>query len=104
MKNPVHVQNVRRYKSSITMNGKTVKKYIKELGHEPRHDVDALAYAFNTLAEEENCDAFALMKLMLDDWPIPELYTHSYGFHTSNGRELIESMEAYYYNYEGSLE
>ena len=41
-------------------------------------------------------DGYALMELLLSNTPIPELHTHSYGFHTRNGRGLIESMRTAY--------
>ena len=37
------------------------------------------------------------MRLLLENEPISDLYTHSYGFHTRNGRELIEGMQNAYY-------
>ena len=42
-------------------------------------------------------DAFELMRLLLENKPIDALHTHSYGFHTANGRSLIESMQDAYY-------
>jgi hypothetical protein len=39
------------------------------------------------------------MELLLANTPIPELYTHSYGFHTANGRHLINSMQNSYNTY-----
>ena len=37
------------------------------------------------------------MQLLLENKPISKLMTHSYGFHTHGGRELIEGMKNYYY-------
>ncbi len=82
------------------MTGKQVHKYItKELGYTPRHDVDALACAVNDMAAELEYDAFELLELLLTNKPIVDLHTHSYGFHTRNGRYIIEKMQAYYYDY-----
>ena len=82
------------------MTGKEVEKYIKEvLEMEPRHDVKALAYAFNEMAGELNHEAFELMELLLYNVPINSLMTHSYGFHTANGRHIIESIQSKYYEY-----
>ena len=33
----------------------------------------------------------------VSDKPIDALHTHSYGFHTANGRSLIEGMQNTYY-------
>ena len=41
-----------------------------------------------------------LMELLLDNRPITALYTHSYGFHTANGRGIINSLKEKYYEYE----
>ena len=32
------------------------------------------------------------MRLLLENKPIDALHTHSYGFHTANGRSLIDGM------------
>ena len=37
------------------------------------------------------------MQLLLENKPIAELNTHSYGFHTHGGRELIEGMQNAYH-------
>tara|TARA_R110002051_G_C8498457_1_gene464338 strand:+ start:317 stop:571 length:255 start_codon:yes stop_codon:yes gene_type:complete len=80
------------------MTGEEVEIYIKEdLGHEPRHNVDALASAISIVASKVDHNEYELMQLLLDDKPIPKLMTHSYGFHTHSGRELIEGMKNYYY-------
>ena len=85
------------------MTGKEVEKYIKEvLEMEPRHNVEALAYAFNEIAGELNHEAFELMELLLYNVPINSLMTHSYGFHTANGREIINNLKEKYYEYEST--
>ena len=90
------------------MNGEQIRKYIEnELGCEPVHDVDALACAFEDVQEELEFDVdeskwggeFALMELLLHNVPIPELHTHSYGYHTRNGRYIIERLKEKYYEY-----
>ena len=80
------------------MTGEQIEKYIKkELGFEPRHNCMALAEAINHIADEVEYDSFALMQLLLENKPIDALHTHSYGFHTANGRSLIEGMQNAYY-------
>jgi len=37
------------------------------------------------------------MQLLLENKPIDALHTHSYGFHTANGRSLIEGIQNTYY-------
>ena len=41
-----------------------------------------------------------LFHLLVENTPIPSLHTHSYGFHTANGRGIIERIKSYYYEYE----
>ena len=80
------------------MTGEQVENYIKtQLECKPRHNCEALAEAINHIAEEVGHDAFELMRLLLENKPIDALHTHSYGFHTANGRSLIERMQETYY-------
>ena len=77
-----------------------VEMYIRtDLDSTPRHNCEALASAINEVAEEVKHDGYALMELLLCNTPIPELHTHSYGFHTREGRGLIESMQDAYNTY-----
>ena len=82
------------------MTGKEVEKYImKDLGFIPRHDCEALATAITDIATEIDADEQELMELLLNNKPINSLMTHSYGFHTANGREIINSLKGKYYEY-----
>ena len=82
----------------MDITGEQIEKYItEELGCKPRHNCLALAEAINHIADEVEYDSFALMQLLLENKPIDALYTHSYGFHTANGRSLINSMQNAYY-------
>ena len=83
------------------MTGKQVKRYIKyNLQMTPRHNCDALAQAVTDMAEELEYDEAELLYLLLENRPIDALHTHSYGFHTANGRNIIETIKAKYYEYE----
>tara|TARA_R100001530_G_C4249795_1_gene137554 strand:- start:206 stop:478 length:273 start_codon:yes stop_codon:yes gene_type:complete len=83
------------------MTGEQVEKYIREdLGMEPRHDCMALADAITDTSLDMDHDEYELMYLLLENRPIDALYTHSYGFHTANGRGIIERIQNYYYEYE----
>lgn len=74
-----------------------VEMYIREdLDSTPRHDCNALSLAINEVSEEVGHDSYSLMELLLANVPIDELHTHSYGFHTANGRGLIEAMKERY--------
>ena len=83
------------------MTEKQVEKYIREdLNSEPIHDCEALANAITEMAEEIDANERELMELLLNNKPINSLMTHSYGFHTANGRNIIETIKEKYYEYE----
>ena len=82
------------------MTGKEVETYImRNLGFIPRHDCEALATAITEMAEEMDANERELMELLLNNKPINSLMTHSYGFHTANGREIINNLKGKYYEY-----
>jgi hypothetical protein len=81
------------------MTARQVKSYIEnDLGKEPRHNCKALAKAITKIAKMFNEDEYDLMYLLLENRPIGS-HTHSYGFHTAGGRNLIDTMSEYYYKY-----
>ena len=83
------------------MVGKEVEKYIREdLGCEPVHNCEALANAITEMSQQLVHDECELMWLLLENRPITALHTHSYGFHTANGRHIIETIKEKYYEYE----
>ena len=85
------------------MTGKQVEGYIKyNLQMKPRHNVDALASAVTDMAEELDHDECELLYLLLENRPIDAIHTHSYGFHTANGRRIIETIKEKYYEYEST--
>ncbi len=81
------------------MRAKQVKEYIENtLEQTPRHNCSALAKAITRASKRFNQDQFDMMYLLLENSPIDN-YTHSYGFHTAYGRELINTMQDYYYKF-----
>ena len=72
---------------------------------ELRHCPDSIAAACNDVAIKFNdefngrLNAKELMKLLFFNDPIPQLHTHSYGFHTATGRNIIETLKMKYYEY-----
>ena len=85
------------------MTGKQVERYIKyNLQMKPRHDVHALADAITDMAVEISCAESDLLFLLLENRPIDAIHTHSYGFHTANGRHIIETIKEKYYEYESA--
>ena len=85
------------------MTGEQIEGYIKyTLQMTPRHDVDALASAVTDMAEELDHDECELLYLLLENRPIDAMHTHSYGFHTANGRNIINKLQEKYYEYESA--
>ena len=85
------------------MTGKQVEGYIKyTLQMTPRHDCHALAQAITDISLDMDYDECELLYLLLENRPIDDLHTHSYGFHTANGRGIIERIKEYYYEYESA--
>ena len=44
-----------------------------------------------------------LLKLLFFNDPIPQLHTHSYGFHTATGRSIIKTLKNKYYEYRTNI-
>jgi hypothetical protein len=82
------------------MKAQEVKNYIvKELGKEPRHDMDAMAEAITYVSSHTKIAARELMELLLANRPTSDGMSHSYGFHTRDGRQLINLIQDKYYEY-----
>ena len=81
------------------MNEKIIK-YAKSNGWDLRHDVDALAFAAEKTANLfSDIEPIKVIKFMLGNEPIGS-FTHSYGFHTRDGRAMREFFVAKYEEYE----
>ena len=78
-----------------------VEKYFKSrTDEELRHCPDCLACACNDgVRRFGHNNALDLLKLLCFNDPIPSLHTHSYSFHTATGRNIIETLQEYYYKY-----
>ena len=82
------------------LTSKKVEKYFKSrTDEELRYCPDCLAAACNDGAMEFNHNALDLLKLLCFNDSIPSLFTHSYGFHTATGRNIIETIQQFYYEY-----
>jgi hypothetical protein len=73
--------------------------YMKDRSNQKlRHEPVKLAEACNEVAEEFNHNsALDMLKLLCFNDPIPGLHTHSYSFHTASGRNIINTIQEYYY-------
>jgi len=91
----------------MKLTSKKVKEYMEwRTDEELRHCPDAVAEACNEMMRKFNnefsgeLDAKDLMKLLFFNDPISSLHTHSYGFHTATGRNIIETLKIKYYEHE----
>ena len=84
---------------------KKVKEYMSwRTDEELKHCPGSIAAACNdAMSRFNHRNAKDFMKLLFFNDPIPALHTHNYGFHTASGRNIIETVQEYYYEYE-SLE
>ena len=63
-----------------------------------RHEPAKLAYACNEAAWcFQHNSGLDMLKLLCFNDPIPSLHTHSYSFHTASGRNIINTIQEYYY-------
>ena len=82
------------------MTATQVKTYLENEYGECKHDAYAMAEAINYIAEDLEYDnKWDLFHLLIENKPINSLMTHSYGFHTRNGRGIIERIKSYYYEF-----
>ena len=92
----------------MKLTSKKVKEYMEWRTDEQfKHCPIATAEACNEVIEkfhgtfgDDNITAKDLLKLLFFNDPIPSLHTHSYGFHTATGRNIIETLKMKYYEYE----
>ena len=90
-------ENLSDKSEKVILTSSIVERYItEELGSEPRHNTESLSQAINEVADRIDHCSYELMELLLANKPIDDLHTHSYGFHTRNGRSLIEEMQRNY--------
>ena len=83
------------------LTSKKVKEYVAWRSNQDlRQCPDCIACACNDAAIIFNHNsALDLMKLLFFNDPIPALHTHNYGFHTASGRNIIQTIQEYYYEY-----
>ena len=82
------------------MTATEITNYLVNEYGECKHDAYAMSEAINDVAKEIDADEWDLFHLLVENKPINSLMTHSYGFHTANGREIINNIKNKYYEYE----
>ena len=93
----------------MKLTSKQVKDYFSwRTDEELQHCPDCISAACNDMAIKFNnefhqeLNAKEFMKLLFFNDPIPQLHTHSYGFHTATGRNIIETLKEKYYEYKST--
>ena len=85
------------------MTATQIKTYLENEYGECKHDAYAMSEAIMDMAYELEYDnEWDLFHLLVENKPINSLMTHSYGFHTANGRNIIETIKSKYYEYEST--
>jgi hypothetical protein len=85
------------------MTATEITNYLVNEYGECKHDAYAMAEAINqTQQDMDYDDEWDLFHLLVENKPIPKLYTHSYGFNTENGRGIINRIKDYYYEYKST--
>ena len=94
----------------MKLTSKDVRKYMlwrtdEELVHCP----DCIAAACNDVAKEYANTDFAkaaepidYMRLLFFNDPVKGMFTHSYGFHTRTGRNIIKTLKEKYYEHKST--
>tara|TARA_R100001594_G_scaffold138631_1_gene182384 strand:+ start:305 stop:577 length:273 start_codon:yes stop_codon:yes gene_type:complete len=85
----------------MKLTSKKVKNYFAwRTDEELKHCPNCIAAACNDAARKFNhFESKDFLKLVFFNEPIPLLHTHSYGFHTATGRNIINTTIEYYHKY-----
>ena len=75
-----------------------IENYIVKNYGTMKHDKYAFADAINEVSgDTETVNPWDIFLLIIENKPIKDLHTHSYGFQTRSGRGIIERFQSYYY-------
>ena len=94
----------------MKLTSKKVEKYFKSrTDEELRHCPECIALACNDIANEyfvtdfgKAAEAMDYMRLLFFNDPVKGMFTHSYGFHTKTGRNIIEILKEKYNEYKST--
>jgi hypothetical protein len=79
----------------LTITG--ARKYIKDTYGAEKKDTRTLVLACREIANQGGLKPLDVFFLLIENRPIAGAYTHSYGFQTASGRNIIESLQSKYY-------
>ena len=77
---------------------KNINNYLVNNYGRNQHNSIKLLKASRKTAKEYKVNAKDIFFFMIENRPIIQLNTHSYGFNTSFGREIKHIFQNYYYN------
>ena len=80
----------------LTSNG--IEKYLIKNYGRVNHECEKIKISCQKTSRRYGCTAKEVFHFIIENNPIPGLYTHSYGFHTALGREIYEFFKYKYYN------
>ena len=63
-----------------------------------KHDINKLLKASRETAKQYKVTPLEMFFFMIENKELKKLYTHSYGFNTSEGREVRNTFKNYYNN------
>jgi len=94
----------------MRLTSKKVQEYFAwRTDEELKHCPDCIAKVCNETAIKfnnefnEKLNPMSLLRLLFFNDPIPSLLTHSYGFNTATGRNIIDTLKyKYYYEYKST--
>jgi len=94
----------------MKLTSKNVRDYMSwRTDEELKHCPECIALACNDMAEDNYSNHFAraadpldYMRLLFFNDPIKGMFTHSYGFHTATGRNIIETLKMKYYEHKST--
>ena len=78
------------------MKAKQMENYLLKTYGKVVHEMEAMEYACSELANLHDIKAEDIFFFMVENRPIPNMYTHSYGFNTREGRALKQQFKSYY--------
>ena len=80
----------------LTTNG--IKNYLIRNYGEIRHDCDRLKKTCQIVSKKYGVNTVHMFHFIIEQQPIPNLYTHNYGFNTRLGREIRDEFTNEYYS------
>jgi hypothetical protein len=77
---------------------KGINDYLTENYGVVKHDCNKLKISCQRVSKKYGVNTVHVFYFMIEQEPIPNLYTHSYGFNTRLGREIRETFQNEYYS------